>query len=284
MANVLLGLPRLGQVEAESALSAYVHATSQHRVKVIQHNSSLLANGFNVLFTAFMNDPSHEYFVLHHADIFVTTPNWLDVMIGQLEEYHGDVIHAVSPIKDSRGLTSTAVGNVEFKWGARRLTLKEAHLLPVTFDTEDVLRLPGPWLPNSHLLPNTAVLVIKRRNWIYEFPGFCITDGIVKSEGTYSPVVEPEDWAFGRWCAANFVRVLGTTAVELEHYGRVPFVNKASWGHWSVDEAFCNGFDNNTGSLKGPEDTIPTAGDSGEIRLAPSTDGKCSQDILQVGA
>lgn len=267
--KVLLGLPRLGQVEAETGVSAYVNATADKlAVQVIASCSSLLANSFNHLFCSFLNDSSYDYFALHHADVYPHGA-WLDDMVAMLDEYQATIIHAVVPIKDARGLTSTAVGSVGDKWSCRRLTLQEIDRLPAVFDIDDVVRaLPGPWLPYPVLLPNTGVLVIKRSVWCHIFPGFCITDRIYKVDGKYIAAVEPEDWALGRWCGANDIRVLGTKAVKVDHYGRATYPSYTPWGTWKQDEAFCDGFNNYHRSAASTQSPIALAGSPEQIQLA----------------
>lgn len=284
MQKVFIGLPRLGQIEAESAVSAYVQATDgRFAVQAMASCSSLLANGFNHLFCNFLNDPSYDYFALHHADVY-PHGQWLDVMAAALDTHQADVIHAVVPIKDLRGLTSTAVGSVGDKWSCRRLTLTEIAKLPDVFDAEDVIRtLPGPWLPYPILLPNTGVLLIRRAEWCKTFPGFCITDRIYHADGKAIAAVEPEDWAFGRWCAANGVRVLGTKAVKVDHYGRTAFPSYSAWGEWETDVSFTDGFNYNRRITASIGDSIAASGNPEPLQSFADDGGNGNKIVLQMG-
>lgn len=235
---VFLGLPRLGQVEPESCVAAFVTgASDRFSVMAQPYQSSLLAGGFNALFCQFLNG-MYPYFALLHADVYPHS-TWIDTMIDAMEKRNCSVIHACVAIKDNRGLTSTAVGDPEDPWNARRLTTREVCALPEVFNIADVTRLVGPPFPkNPCLLPNTGCMILKRGEWCSTFPGFTITDRIVRNGLTASAETEPEDWAFGRWCAKNSLMVLGTRLVKVEHFGRASYPNNEGWGSWRVDEHY----------------------------------------------
>ena len=162
---------------------------------------SLLANGFNCGFQDFLNhttEPTEEnggpydYFCLIHSDI-EPAPGFLHTMIEELEANKFDVLHAVVAIKDNRGMTSTAIGQISNGWTpGRKLSMAEINRLPETFTCDDVLQFldwrPGNcfekllnhpedrWQCDLCLLPNTGVLLIKTADWCWEFPGFEIRD------------------------------------------------------------------------------------------------------------
>ncbi len=236
--KVFLGLPRLGQVEIESAIGAFVHATEDKcEVTIEPKNSSLLAFGFNNLWCQFLNG-TYDYFALLHADIHPDGP-WLDVLIEQLKG--ADAVHAVVAIKDNRGLTSTAIGSKNDGFSpSRRLTVREVQSLPDTFSLGDIQRLlPGPLPPDPCLLPNTGVFAVRRRSWCYDFPGFTINDSIaVDSNGLRYARAEPEDWGFGRWAAKKGLVVKGTSLIKTTHFGRASYVNYVGWGEWDQDKQY----------------------------------------------
>jgi len=235
--KILLGLPHYGQVEPEAYFAALTTGHGEYNIMVEPKGTSLLANGFNHLYCSFLNNKDYEYFAMLHADIY-PEGKWLDILVDELERYHGDVIHAVVAIKDNRGLTSTAVGDMHNPWEARRLTLAEVRNLPAVFDVDDCQKaLQGPWPSNASLLPNTGCLLIKKAKWCYDFPGFTITDRIIKSGSQYVPAVESEDWQLGRWAARNNVRVIASRTVRTNHYGRYGFSSNAL-GNWQKDETF----------------------------------------------
>lgn len=245
MRKILLALPRLGQVEAEAMFAATMtaaHPTLQDMGLVLDPKvSSLLAFGFNQSWCNFLNDPSYTHFAILHADL---EPDlwWMETLLAELEETGADVIHAVAAIKDCRGITSTGIGNAKDKFSrVRRITTTELlEALPPTFGLDDLLKLPGPMPENPCLCPNTGCLLIKRGMWTTFFPGFCISDQVKfnSEHGMYMPETEPEDWNLGRWCHNRGVRVLGTTKVKTNHYGRSVYPTTAAWGQWKTDEQF----------------------------------------------
>lgn len=237
MIRVFIGLPRYGQVDPEQQRSALLHATADVDVVVGDRCTSLLANGFNELWCQAANDGSFSHWMLLHSDCAPQGP-WLDTMLGEMDRCSADVLHACTAIKDVRGLTSTAVGDLTNEWApVRRVAVRELPKLPVTFGVEATESLWG-WTrdPARHLLPNTGVMLVKFGSWVREFPGFCIRDRIV-GDPRVAQVV-PEDWNFGFWCARRGLRVLATRAVSVDHYGRSVYATDRAWGEWDTDKYF----------------------------------------------
>lgn len=272
--RVFLALPHTGHVELVTAMAAFCHSTTDPRfgINVADQCSSLLAYGFNIKWCDCISDPQgFDYFLLLHSDIFPhldqgTIGNWVSVLIDELESHGYDAIHACSPIKDARGLTSTGVGRIDDEWAKiRRITVDELHELPETWDI-DTLKTALPKMDQGPLvghrlclLSNTGVLLVKIGPWVDRFPGFTIKDRIVKyfpktgmvipndvpctasrSEYCYRAQVVPEDWGFGRWCAQNGLRVGCTRKVRVDHYGRQAFPNHQKWGQQKNDDYHFN--------------------------------------------
>lgn len=251
--KVYLAVPRLGSPEFECTMALLMSSVREDaEVCVDSISSSLLAFGFNRMWCKFANDPSYDYMVMLHsdhgpqvrADIKKERPQltWLELLIEELEAEKCQAMHAVAAIKDVLGTTSTALGHRDAKFEpVRRITVRELMKLPDTFTTKDCVE-GLDWFgqqPNGRaLLPNTGVLAIKREGFPFEkFPGFCITDAVQRdAEGKYVALVEPEDWAFGRWCAREGLRVGGTKKVVTHHYGRSDFHTEEPWGMWERDE------------------------------------------------
>lgn len=212
-------------------------------------NSSLLCYAFNRLWAeALAADCS--WFLMVHADIAPVTPWWMDALLAELERTGADVLSVVSPIKDSRGLTSTGVdwSDMENPWRTRRLTMKEIMDLPITFSKHDT-----PW-PERALLINTGMMLIDmRRDWVRRFPGFSIKDELTEikcpkcfgsgctkcgDRGWLKQVnVDSEDWNFSRWLDKAGCRVYATRAIALKHFGPSTFLNDRVWGSWQVDKS-----------------------------------------------
>lgn len=190
-------------------------------------STSLLPFTFNHLWTGFLNKRQSEgitHFAMIHDDV-CPVAGWLDTLLEELEAHDADVVSAVVPIKDARGLTSTAVDGLD-EWNPRRLTMKEVFDLPETFSEHDV---GGP------LLLNTGLWVCRLdRSWC-EKVAFRQQDRIVKlADGTFCPQTKSEDWDFSRQLRLLGCKLLATRKVKLEH-DRSEFTNTKVWGTWETD-------------------------------------------------
>jgi hypothetical protein len=237
--TVFLALPRLGDPALESCVSAFVRASEDKlHVTVRPRNCSLLAYGFNNAWCEFLNG-GFDYFAMLHADLEARGP-WLDTLMNEMGDRFG-VMHAAVAIKDEFGLTSTAIGGCMAFDPVRRLTLKELHKLPETFGYEETKSLQ-PLRHDWGLLPNTGCLLVRRDGFpVRKFTGFSISDMVVQSEdGQFRCYVDPEDWAFGRFCKREGVEVGCTRKIETVHYGRAAFSNIEPWGRYETDENYAD--------------------------------------------
>lgn len=237
--RVFIGLPYCHNVQIQTMKALLVEFSADRVVPDFQEwASSLLAFAFNNLWCCYLNSSkAFDYFLLCHADIGFRTKNFLDPLIEDMETHNLDVIHVPQPIKDMRGLTSTAVGSDDNRWGwRRRVTMAELDKLPDVFGLEHVLEVMGKGIPkNPVFLPNTAVFLVKTAPWRWEFPGFCIEDRIIKSvEGSKVVAraeVVPEDWNFGWWAHSQGLRVGGSKRVKTDHWlSKVCYKNDEIWG------------------------------------------------------
>jgi hypothetical protein len=192
---------------------------------------SLLALGFNSFVCDALNDAERldiGYFGMMHSDI-IPEPGWLDILWRELHEYQADVVSAVIPIKDPRGLTSTAIDDPKDSFDVlRRLTTAEVHSLPETFNGADCGH-PGRLLVNTGLwLARLEVL----ERWADEYAGcFTIRDRIIKrpADGKRFAQAAPEDWNFSRDLNRLGASVYATRAVRLKHVGQF---------EWDSDHVF----------------------------------------------
>ena len=71
---------------------------------------SVLTRAFNLLYAHALNERRNgtSHFCLLHDDI-VPEPFWLDEMLRLMERHDADVLSVVVPIKNEKGLTSTAL-------------------------------------------------------------------------------------------------------------------------------------------------------------------------------
>ena len=179
------------------------------------------------------------YFAMQHDDIKPQS-GWADVLIDELERTGADMVSAVVPIKDPRGLTSTGIRN----WltgDIRRLTMRELPKLPETFDIDDCLcRFNGlTYGGDEILIVNTGLWVCRfDREWVDRFPGFrCVDQVRVNPDGKREAVCLPEDWLFSEWLARQGAKVFATTKVPLLHLdGEKEYPNFGAWGEWETDK------------------------------------------------
>lgn len=196
---------------------------------------SLLCHVFNRLWAECLNlrvrpdaprRPTH--FAMLHADC-APDPGWLDVLLDEMEATGADILSAVVPIKDARGLTSTGVQ--DFHDRIRRFTLTEVHQFPETFDAA------AAGHPDKALMVNTGCWLARLdRPWVEDFPGFTILDGVQPVGGQRLPVVLSEDWHASRWWHDHGVKVMATRKVGLGHIGQASYRNDKPWGTWPIDK------------------------------------------------
>jgi hypothetical protein len=224
--RVFLALPNNHHIANESWQSALEAGRSDLWIYTYREESSLLAHCFNRCLVKCHKVGGFDYFALLHADMQAER-GFLGVLVDEMERHDLDALHAVVPIKNTSGLTSTAVAYSDDEWSVpRRITVRELADLPQTFTIEDLQEHYDA--DAKVLLPNTGCLMLRCGEWLSDFPGFSIQDRII--EGGAKTEVVPEDWNFGFWAARNDVRVGGTKAVKISHWGRWAFCNNEQWG------------------------------------------------------
>lgn len=233
---VFLAAPHYGSFSPPT-VAGLLTASTRFFPLVQMECASLLAYNFNRLWAECLNLRNQKpvtHFAMLHADIG-PDPGWLDVLMDEMDATGADIMSAISPIKDGRGLTSTGVldpKDMRTPPKVRRLTLKEIHALPVdTFDAESA------GFPGYQFAINTGCWLARLdRPWVDKFPGFTILDSILKMPGWgHMPLVFSEDWYASQWWANNGVKVMATRKVKLTHVGAHYFRNDTPWGTESMD-------------------------------------------------
>lgn len=200
----------------------------------MESDISLLAMSFNRVWCEALKARQKgliSHFLLMHADIcpLPSKPVWLDVLYNVMVENNAEVVSVISPIKDSRGVTSTGLDTGDL-WNPRRLTMKE-----VEAQEHDTFTHP-------QLIVNTGLLLINMQNdWVNKIC-FTIRDIIRWTapteeypDGVPYPCVQPEDWDFSRQARDMGVKLYATKAVKITHQGGFKFPNFGSWGEYDVD-------------------------------------------------
>lgn len=236
-ARVYLAVPAYGPMPPQTVSSLYSAVRGNSPVvadwTLRLEGGSLLALAFNRHWCLAMNQRASRgwtHFAMHHGDIEAAA-GWLDVLVEEMERTGADILSVVNCIKDERGLTSTGIQNRK-TGGVRRLTMKEIHALPETFDAGTAGAKEG-----ECLAVNTGLMLIDlRKPWVDEFPGFTITDHLSRTtEGKLVPLGMPEDWAMSLWAAEHGLKVLATRKVATAHYGGYGYRNDRVWGEWDVE-------------------------------------------------
>lgn len=230
--QICLGMPGYGPV-TPGAAKGFFRSSKSKNLNLQMRETSLLAHNFNLLWCWALNTAKKgqiDYFAMQHSDI-EPEDYWLDKLIDELEARNLDVLGVVSPIKDTRGITSIALDREDgYTWKPHcRLSMSEIMRLPETFTSEDVKGL--------HVLLNTGLWVCKfDLKWASKVH-FAINDRIVLDpEGNYVPEVESEDWYFSRLLHEQGLRIGCTRKVKLVHRGQMAFRNSVAWGTSDYDE------------------------------------------------
>jgi len=209
--------------------------------------STLLARGFNLLWASIVeaiHTKGYTHGAMLHGDV-CPAPGWLDVLFAEICRLDADLVSVIIPVKDAKGLTSTAIGDPADIWRpVRRLTMREIYeRLPETFSIDDCIRA-GLAEPGHQLWTNTGCWIANvRRPWARAIDAdgclkvcFTIRDRI-RWDGSKATVeVHPEDWGFARVLANEGGRVYATRKIRAVHAGEQFFPNDHAWGEWETDE------------------------------------------------
>lgn len=231
--RAMLAMPGYGQISGGAA-RGFFRSSAKLNVSLRMQESSLLALNFNTLWCEALNlhaTTGLDYFAMQHSDV-EPQDGWLDVLAQELEDRGLDVLGVVVPIKDTRGVTSTALARDDGDpWRVHcRLTMSEIYRLPETFTSEDVGGRP--------ILLNTGLWVCRFGDWCKQVR-FTINDRIVVGpDGRYHAQVEPEDWYFSRLLHELGLRVGCTRKVPVWHRGHMTFGNTKAWGENAFDREY----------------------------------------------
>lgn len=237
--HIFLGSPNSGSNEALMPNTICKACSAKVLTSLGTQASSALTHNFNDLWCQALNARATHgitHFAMLHSDIRCLQDNWPDILIGILDREQCDLLSVIVPIKDGRGLTSTAL-NTD-RWRPRRLTMEEVHALPSTFGNEDIMRdsrickyAVGP------ILFNTGLWICRLDQPWAEKVTFDIDNRIRRAaNGKFVAEFEPEDWKFARWCHEQGIRYKVTREIEVEHIGISAYSNVFPWGSQKVDE------------------------------------------------
>lgn len=230
--KVYLAIPTYKrQLDAGFVIPLLMLTKKGHRIQLGNIDTSACALRFNQMLIQAVDGHRNgdcDFFVLWHSDV-APEAWWLDKMLEIQEQTGAEILSAIIPIKDNRGLTSTAfdeeAGDVPKEWSPRRLTMAEVMQKPETFTADN-------------LLLNTGLFMLDLSSpWLdLEKIRFHIDDEIRRLNGQLMAVFKPEDWNFSRDARAlGCTKQYATRAIKLAHYGECAFPNTEAWGTLQTD-------------------------------------------------
>lgn len=230
--RIVLGMPGYGKQTAAAGRALWNACENMKSCVVYYSNGSLLASNFNQLWCMALNlvhqGERVDYFAMLHDDV-APENGWLDALIDELEAKQLDILGAVVPIKDGRGMTSLALHKPNDNWMPfARLSMHDVYELPETFTSEDI---------GHPLLLNTGCWVARwNQEWCRKVH-FEINDRIVFNTAVnrYQAQTEPEDWQFSRLCHEMKLKIGATRKIALTHQGETEFTNTRPWGSQAFD-------------------------------------------------
>jgi hypothetical protein len=238
MATVFLGCPTHdGRLHAGAARGIYYTPSKLHSVSPWIVQDSLLPTSCNNLLVSAISS-SADWLAILHSDVD-PEPNWIDALIHIAESHLADFVSAVVPIKDDRGVTSTAIAGTSNTGCFARLTQSQVRhpSFPDTFGimeaAEALCQLPNELrvvnCPRIFLLANTGCMIYRIAHWR---PGvkFSNEDDIAVVGGRVEAVWQSEDWFFSRSIAERGGKVLATKSLRVRHWGTMAFDSHSIWG------------------------------------------------------
>ena len=186
----------------------------------IAATGSVLTRNFNFMFREIVRLKKEEhkdlkYMVIFHSDIEIANPNWLNIMIGVMEDQKVDVMSLPMIVKNPEQRSSFVLRKPDpkdeyefFVFGTQQLGELEEKGINL-FDDPNLLYNTGVMVVN---MDSPAFKKVVEENDVY----FTITEGLTQS-GTLG--MFSEDWYFGelmRKAGANMKMYLDLPTV---HYG-----------------------------------------------------------------
>lgn len=222
---LFLAVPTYSGWVKASGVMGIMLANPEGRQHIEFGQGSVLTLNFNRTWAKALNTRARggwTHYGMHHADI--TAPEgWADVLIREMRRVGADLISAVVPIKDGRRLSSH--GAVQKDGSVRRLTMKEVHRLPETFTSDDLpsVGVEGP------LVVNTGLFICDfTAPWVEEVHFHTLNGLERQSDGNWKAAMMPEDWLFSHTLNERGLRIAGTRAIRVGHWGEVEFTNESA--------------------------------------------------------
>jgi hypothetical protein len=221
MNTTFIGIPCYGGKVGEGVIQSLSYH-GERDVIITPLGFSVLTKNFNILYCQALNRrPQVDRFCMHHDDV-LAQPGWLTKMLTLMNKHGADILSVAIPIKDKRGLTSTAMDlrSTENPYRIKNLSLRELH--------EDF----EPTFTHPNLLVNSGLMLVNLSRPECEKLVFRFTDEILpdpKQPGKLAAYGVSEDWNFSAQAHALGLKVFCTTEVRVHHVGQYKFDN-SNWG------------------------------------------------------
>jgi hypothetical protein len=255
--TVMLAMP--GPTMTFATAKGIIEASSAgHTVGL--DNSGGSWDNFNTLFALALNRAQQgliTHFAMLHSDV-APQAGWLDVLLEECDRLDADLISAVVPLKDARGVTSCGLGRLGEPFGGayRRVTVRELADLPPSFDAYDLAESYGSYkYAGMPLLHNNGCWVCDLRKPVFYSEEPVIVEGqycvalsamfafprrVVKYKGEWCVQGESEDWYFSRRLWELDARTCLTQRVKLSHLdGGTSYPNHGHWGEEHDQQTRC---------------------------------------------
>ncbi len=237
--KVILSMPLYpnGQLPQAAARTFHAWALAPNpNVEIVTrlHSATSAAQlAYDVLWSGAINqfnEGGATHYCRIDCDVIPIKPNWLGVMVEELQKHDADIMAAVVPIKDDRGLTTTCIDDTGDIWSPRRLTMTEIFDRHETFTDPKILLNTGlylvdlskPWVQAKN--PDGSLAVSHHmRNKV-----------VMGSNGRWEARMRSEDWELSRDVRkVGGVRQFATRKVELYHEHQ----HYANWKVWGTERA-----------------------------------------------
>jgi len=139
--------------------SAGLRANSRYQGRLYQDHCEASFDGGDAFLSAVLNAQESgmniTHFIMLHNDV-VPESGWIDILMEEILACGADLLSVAMPIKDLKGLTSTAIDSLDDPYEVeRRITMTELYRLPPTFGIKDI-----PGYGDRRLLANTGCFVM----------------------------------------------------------------------------------------------------------------------------
>ena len=236
--TVMIGMP--GPNMSFGTCRGLIEASELHNVGI--DNSGNGFDDMDILWANALNRAEAgeiTHYAQLHADVSPQS-GWLDILLAECDRLDADLVSAVVPLKDFRGITSTGISHPDDKWGGyRRVAIRELPSLPKTFNAVDLGYEGWP------LLVNTGCFVADLRKSVFKTANDAGELAInlnfprttYRANGKWTYLRESEDWHFSRGLHKCEAKYYASHAAHVAHLnGGVPFPNYGAWGTQHHDE------------------------------------------------